>query len=65
MHKLKPDILKNKITNLELLQKRKDVRLVSEQEDKNVVSSILQEQGILQEGESTIIYEKVAYPNQK
>jgi hypothetical protein len=39
--------------------------LVSEQEDKNVVSSILQEQGILQEGESTIIYEKVAYPNQK
>jgi hypothetical protein len=65
MHKLKPDILKNRITNLELLQKRKDVRLVSEQEDKNVVSSILQEQGILQKGESTIIYEKVAYPNQK
>jgi hypothetical protein len=61
IQKLRPDILEKRMKAMQEQGPRKDVRLMDETEDKNLVKNILKEQGILKGGQDTIVYEKVAF----
>jgi hypothetical protein len=44
-----------------LLPHRKDVRLLDENDERRVVADILTEQGVLKEGDETLVYDRVAH----
>lgn len=62
MRRLRPDILEKRLQALEATQgQRKDISAADEEDARNVVPGILQEQGLMKEGQSTIVYDKVAH----
>ena len=46
---------------LSKIKERRDVATISLQDEQNIVSSILIEQGLMQEGEETVIHDRVAF----
>lgn len=44
-----------------MLPHRKDVRLLDENDERRVVADILKEQGVLKEGDETLVYDRVAH----
>ena len=62
MRRLRPDILEKRMKALEALEEgRRDVQVIDEKDERSVVSGILKEQGLMQDGQSTIVYDKVAH----
>lgn len=50
MRRLRPDLLERRLKALEQMQARKDIRLVDENDERNVVPGILTEQGLMEGG---------------
>jgi hypothetical protein len=59
---MRPDLMEKctQSANAALLR-RKDIRLVDPDDERRAVKDILTEQGLLKEGQETIVYDKVAY----
>jgi hypothetical protein len=44
-----------------LLPHRKDIRLLDQNDERRTVTDILTEQGVMKEGDETLIYDRVAH----
>lgn len=44
-----------------LLPQRKDIRLLDDNDERRTVADILTEQGVLKEGDETLVYDRVAH----
>ena len=65
MRRLRPDILEKRLKTLERMnEQRKDIQAIDENDDRTVVPAILKEQGLMEEGQSTIVYDRVAHLGQ-
>ena len=64
LQKLKPDILEKRMKSLHEQGTRKDIRLVDANDERQVVKDILKEQGLLKEGQSTDVYDKIVRQDQ-
>lgn len=54
---MRPDILEKRMAALNEQGHRRDVRVMGERDEKNVVKDILKEQRVLKDGKTTIVYD--------
>jgi len=60
IQKHRPDLLEKKGA---LLPHRKDIRLLDANDERRTVADILTEQGVMKEGDETLVYDRVAHRN--
>ena len=64
IQKLRPDIREKTMKARTAQGARKDSRLLDANDERRVVHDVLKEQGLLKEGQGTVVYDKVAHRDQ-